>query len=415
MQVQTPTPSKSEYDKSRKMLACRWHGKEDIKAEQVPVPLITDPTDAIVRVTATSIGGSDLHMYHSKFPGLEKGDIIGHESVGVIDQVGSQVSKLKKGDRVVISPIISCGECDYCKRREWSCCETTNPSKLQEEQYGSRTCGLLGYSCKFGGYDGCQAEFVRVPFAEVNLFPIPNNITDKQAVLVSDVASSSFHANVLADTKEGDRVVVIGSGPVGLLTQMWAKARGASIVVAIDVDQSRLELAKRLYKSETINAKDTDVLEAVKKIIPGGPDKVIDCVGFRFPEEALHKTEMLLKAETDSPNIVNLAIKMVRKNGRITLIGDYVGSANQFNIGAFMEKHLTMNGGQSWPHNYSSMIFEAISSGKIDPTVVITHTFPLSKCEEAYKRCDRHEDDCMKVLLLPDDIYDQTEGARTKK
>jgi len=415
MQTQVQRPSKVKYDESRKMMACQFHSKKDVRMGQVPVPIVTDPTDVIVKVTASTVCGSDLHLYHDKIPGMMKGDILGHESIGVVDEVGPQVTKFKKGDRVVISAVIACGQCDHCKRREWSCCETTNPNEFQEKLYGSHTGALFGYSHTLGGYDGCQAEYVRVPFAEVNLFPIPNNISDKQALLIADIACTSFHGVFLADVKEGDRVVIFGCGPVGLLTQMWAKYKGASIVIAIDVDQQRLNFAHEKFQVVAINSKETDAYEAVRKLIPGGPDKVIDCVGFRFPDDVLHKTEMLVKAETDSPNIVNLAIKMVRKNGRITLIGDYVGFTNHFNIGALMEKHLTMNGGQLWPHNYYDMIFEAMASGKIDPTVVITHTFPLSKCDEAYKQFDKHEDGMIKVLILPDEIYNQTEGAKEKK
>lgn len=387
------------------MMSAQYQGKESIKVKESPVPIVTDTTDAVVKVTASTVCGSDLHLYHGLIPGMKDGDITGHESVGVINEVGPGVTKFKKGDRVVISAVVACGQCEYCKRREWSCCDTTNTSQVQEKLYGHNTGALFGYSHSFGGYDGCQAEYVRVPFADVNLFPIPEGISDRQAILVADIACTGFHGATLADVKPGDRVVVFGCGPVGLMAQMWSRYKGASIVVAIDVDQQRLDFAMNNFGVVAINSKEVDPLDKVNELIPGGPDKVIDCVGFRFPESFFHKLEMKLKLETDAPNIVNLAIKMVRKNGRITLIGDYAGYTNHFNIGAMMEKHLTMNGGQLWPHNYYQEIFDAMLSKKVNPTVVLTHTYPLSKIDEVYKKFDKHEDGMLKVFILPDSLY----------
>jgi threonine dehydrogenase-like Zn-dependent dehydrogenase len=396
------------------MMAALYNGKESVKVGQVPVPLVTDPTDAVIRVTASTVCGSDLHLYHGLIPGMKDGDIIGHESIGIVDEVGPQVKHFKVGDRVVISAIISCGQCEYCRRREWSCCETTNPQELQTELYGHHIGALFGFSRTFGGYDGCQAEYVRVPFADVNLFPIPKNITDKEAILVADIACTGFHGATLADVKNGESVVVFGCGPVGLMAQMWSHYKGASIVVAIDVDQQRLDFAKEKFGSTIINSKDEDPLEAVQRLIPGGPDKIIDCVGFRFPDGFFHKLEMKLGLETDSPNIVNLAIKMVRKNGRITLIGDYVAYTNHFNLGALMEKHLTMNGGQLWPHNYYQEIFEAMASGKVNATAVLTHTFPMSKFDEVYKKFNKHEDGILKAYILPDNLYEKLHGETSE-
>lgn len=408
METHLTKPSKVKYDHTRKMLALQFHSKENVKVGEVPVPLVTDSTDVVVKVTASTVCGSDLHLYHNLIPGMQKGDVIGHESVGIVDEVGAEVKKFKKGDRVVISAVIACGQCEYCKRHEWSCCETTNPNSAQTELYGHHTGALFGYSHMIGGYDGCQAEYVRVPFADVNLFPIPADITDKQALCVADIACTGYHGTELAKVKNGDKVVIFGCGPVGLMAQMWSKYRGASRVIAIDIDQQRIDFAKQKLGVEVINSKEENPVDAVKKLIPGGPDKIIDCVGFRFPDSLAHKIEMKLGLETDSPNIVNTAIQMVRKNGVVTLIGDYVGYTNHFNIGALMEKHLTMNGGQLWPHNYYKLIFEAMSSGKVDPTFVLTHTLPLSKCDEAYKLFDKHEKGMIKPLILPDSIFNQT-------
>lgn len=407
--TQVQVPSKAKYDESRKMMACQYHGKHDLKMGEVHVPIVTDPTDVVVKVTASTVCGSDLHLYHRKIPGMKHGDVLGHESVGIVDNVGPGVTKFKKGDRVVISAVIACGQCEYCQRKEWSCCETTNPCKFQEELYGHHTGALFGYSHTLGGYDGCQAEYVRVPFGDVNLFPIPTEVSDKQALVIADIACTGFHGTELANVSPGDNVVIFGCGPVGLMAQMWAKYRGAAKVVAIDVDAQRLSFAKDNLGVDIINGNKEDVLEASRKIFPSGPDKIIDCVGFRFPENLLHKIEQKLKLETDAPNIANTAIEMVRKNGRITLIGDYVGFTNHFNIGALMEKHLTINGGQLWPHNYYEMIFDAIKSGKVDPTFVFTHTFPLSKCDEVYKQFDKHEGGIIKPFLIPDSLMNQSE------
>jgi threonine dehydrogenase-like Zn-dependent dehydrogenase len=409
-------PSKAKYDPVRTMKSLQYQGKVNTAVKESPVPLVTDSTDAIIKVSATTICGSDLHIYHNETgPFSKKGDILGHESVGIIDDVGLDVKNFKKGDRVVISAIMACGMCEYCKRGEWSCCDITNTSPAEEAIYGHRQGAAFGYSHLLGGWDGCQAEFVRVPFADVNLFHIPQNISDSQALMIADIACTGFHGCELADVKKGDKVVIFGCGPVGLMAQMWAKFRGAETVIGIDVEDYRLEFAQSHFANHTVNAKHVNPIDAVKLLIPGGPDKVIDCVGFRFPDSLLHKVERLLMLETDSPNIVNSAIKMVRKNGRITLIGDYFGFTNHFNIGGLMEKHLTMNGGQVWPQAYHNRIFEWISAGKVDPSVVITHAFPFSKCAEAYKIFDEHKDGIIKALLLPDELYEKNKPIIKKK
>jgi len=408
MSTQIQTPSEVKRDDKRKMMSCQYDSKDSVKMREVGVPIVTDPTDVIVKVTASTICGSDLHLYHGQVPETLKGDILGHEAVGVVYEVGPNVTKVKKGDRVVISAVIACGQCDHCRSKEWSVCNTTNKSKGQAKMYGHNTAALFGYSHSFGGYDGCQAEYVRVPFADVNLFPIPKEVSDKQALVIADIACTGYHGTELAQVKTGDNVVVFGCGPVGLMAQMWSKYRGANHVIAIDIDPQRLDFAKKNFGSDTINSKEEDIFEAVKQRFPEGPNKVIDCVGFNYPDDFLHKVEKLLKVETDAPNIANAAIQMCRKNGIVTLIGDYVGYANHFNIGAMMEKHLTMNGGQLWPHNYYQLIFDAIKTGKVNPEVVFTHTFPLSKCDEAYKVFNSHEGGIIKPYLIPDEMFSES-------
>ena len=398
-------PSKSRHDETKYMKALTYNGKSSVKLMDKPVPIITDPTDVIVRVTALTLCGSDLHLYHNEIQGLHKGYILGHECVGVVDQIGTSVNTLNVGDRVVVSAVISCGKCEYCKRGEWSCCDVTNDNKQQREMYGHNTAGLFGYSDMLGGYEGCQAEFVRVPFGEVNCFKIPEKILDSQALLIADSACTGYHGTELAEIKTGDNVVVFGCGPVGLMSIMFSKYKGAKSVVAIDVDEFRLRFARDKFGVETINSKIEDPVKAIKRFFVEGPDKVIDCVGFRFPENFIHKFERSVSLETDSPNIINEAILMVRKNGKIALIGDYIGYTNHFNIGAFMEKHLSMSGGQLWPHKYYSLIFKLIEDGMIDPSVILTHIYPLSQIEKVYEKFDKHEDGIIKPMIIPDLIY----------
>jgi threonine dehydrogenase-like Zn-dependent dehydrogenase len=399
------TPSKVCYDQHRKMLSAQWFGKRSVKIMESPVPLVTDLTDAVVKVTATTVCGSDLHFYHNDISGMNKGDILGHECVGIVDDIGPDVTNFKKGDRVVVSAVIACGRCNYCKRGEWSCCETTNLSKEQRDKYGHNTSGLFGYSSQTGGYDGCQAEYVRVPYADVNLFKIPDEIPDNQALLIADSACTGLHGVELVEVQEDDNVVVFGCGPVGLMCIMWCKFKKAKSIIAIDVDAERLHFAMTKYGAIPINSKDENPVKAVRKYFLDGPDKVIDCVGFSYPDDLKHKFEKAMGLESDSPNIVNAAIEMCRKNGKIALIGVYIGFTNHFNIGAFMEKHLTMRGGQLWPHKYYSMIFNLMKQGVIDPSIIFTHLYPLSKIEEVYSMFDKHEDGMIKPLIIPDSYY----------
>ena len=398
-------PSKLRKDMINKMYGAVLTGKKKIEYQEVGRPLVTDATDAIVKILATTVCGSDLHLYNGELQmKYVQGYILGHEAVGVVLDIGSEVKNIKKGDRVVISSIIACGSCEYCLKGQTSCCDFTNISKDRETQYGHNTGGIFGYSELVGGYDGLQAELARVPYADVNLFKIPERVSDRQALMVSDIACTGYHGCELADVKEGDNVVVFGCGPVGLMTQMWCKFRKAN-VVAIDVDQQRLNFAQQRIGVNIVNSKTQDPVEVINSLIPGGPDKVIDCVGFRFPQDLLHKFERFLHLESDSPNIVNAAIKMCKKNGRIALIGDYFGSVNHFNIGALMEKHLTISGGQLWPHKYANKIFDLIQSEQIDPSFVITHTFPLSQIAEVYRKFDAHEEGMIKCLIIPDELY----------
>jgi len=301
---------------------------------------------------------------------------------------------------VVISCVIACGKCQYCEEKNFSCCDTTNPSREMEHLYGHRTAGLFGYSHLTGGYDGCQAEYVRVPLADINCLKVPIDLSDEKLILLSDVLCTAWHGCELAEIKEGDVVGVWGCGPVGLACQALCKLRGASKVIAIDDVGYRLSVAKSIG-CEVINFNEEKVIDTIQKSCPGGLSACIDCAGYRFPKSKLHKIERALNLETDSLDIINEMVIVCKKAGRIALIGDYFAYGNHFPIGPFMEKSITMRGGQVFVQKYWETLLGFIQEGKLDPTFLITHKLPFTKASEGYKMFCNHEDECVKVLLKP--------------
>jgi len=393
-------------DKTVQMKAVQWIGTTEVRVVSVPKPLITDPKDAIVKISSTSICGSDLHMYHNEVYGpegsaMQKGDILGHECMGFVESVGPDVQDIKVGDRVVVSAVIACGECFYCKEGLFSCCDCTNPNKEVEKLYGHRLSGIFGYSHLTGGYPGGQAEFIRVPLADNTLLKVPEGLKDEQAVLLSDVCCTGFHANELGNVSEGQTVGVWGCGPVGLMALAWAKYRGAKRLIAIDAVPHRLQAARNLG-AETINFAEKDVVETLHQQIPGGLDVGIDCVGFRFPKSLTHKIQRAIRLEKDTPEVLYEAIMSVRKGGVISVIGDYFGTANNFPIGALMEKAQTMRGGQVFVQKYWKTILGLIEKKEFDPSFIFTHVMPLEFAAEAYRLFDLKEDNCIKILLKPE-------------
>jgi len=391
-------------DPSKTMIALEWHGDQDVRVVERPRVMITEPKDALVRVTTTTICGSDLHLYHKEFSGLYAGDILGHECMGIVEQIGSEVKNVKVGDRVVVSAVICCGQCDYCKRGEVSLCDYTNPSKEMETMYGHRLSGIFGYSHLLGGYDGGQAEYVRVPLADNTCLKISNNnLRDEQVLFLSDIACTGWHANELGQVKKGDVVAVWGCGPVGLMAQMWAKFRGASRVIAIDCIPNRLQLAQKQLGSEIINFEQQDPIKALKELLGplNGPDVCIEAVGFRFPKSIIEKVERFAKLETDSPQVLTECILACKKGGRIACVGDYYSHCNHFPIGPLMEKYINFRGSQVFVQKYWKELLGYIEQGKVDPTFVITHTMSLDKGDVAYGMFDRKEDNCIKILLKP--------------
>jgi len=389
----------SKKDPVRTMRAVEFQGSQDVRVTTRPRPMITEPSDALIRVTTTTICGSDLHLYHHEFSGMQKGDVLGHEFMGIVEEVGPEVKNLKAGDRVVVSFSIGDGSCWYCKNGFFTCCDTTNPSSEMEKLYGHRTSGMFGYSHITGGYEGGQAEYVRVPFADVNTLKITSELPDEKLLFLSDVVCTGWFANELGGVCEGQTVAVWGCGPVGLMAQMWAKFRGAKRVIAIDAVQYRLQMAKEKLGSDIINFAECDVVQTLKSMVPGGPDVCIDAVGFRFPKSLLHKFQRALRLESDAPQVLDEAILSVRKAGTVAIVGDYYAYANQFHIGAFMEKGLTMRGGQAPVQRYWKELLGYIESGKVDPTFIITHRLLLEQAAEAYKIFDNKEDGAVKILL----------------
>jgi len=321
------------------------------------------------------------------------------EAVGIIEKVGPEVKNFKVGDRVVISAVISCGECFYCKQKQMSLCISTNPDPRLDAVYGQRLSGIFGYSHLLGGYEGCQAEFVRVPIGDVNCLKIPDTLNDAKAILLSDIACTGWHANELAEVREGQTVAVWGCGPVGLMTMMWAKFRGASRIIAIDCLPYRMQLAKDKFGAEIIDFSKTDVISTLHKLLPLGADVCIEAAGFRYSKSLIHTTQRAAQLETDTPEILTEVIKCTRNGGHIAVVGDYYNLANAFPIGALMEKGLTFRGSQVYVQKYWEQLMGYFVQGKVDPSFVISHEMPLEKTDEAYRIFDQKQDGAIKILL----------------
>jgi threonine dehydrogenase-like Zn-dependent dehydrogenase len=398
--VPTITPAQPKWNPKEKMHALIWHKKQEIQYVERPKPMITDTTDILLKVTATTICGSDLHLYSAGMPGMEDGDILGHEFMGIIEEVGSDVKNLQIGQRVVVAFDIACGKCDYCKREEYSLCDNTNPSKKIESMYGHRLSAMYGYSHLTGGVPGGQAEYVRVPLADMNCLPLPDDVSDEKALYLSDVVPTAYHGTEIAHVKQGCSVGIWGLGPVGLMTAKWCQLKKAGRIIGIDCVPERLNMAKSMG-IDVIDFSKQDVVDTIRKLVPGGLDCGIDCCGFEGTKSVQHKVEMALQLETDSSDIINEMFTAVRKAGHIGLIGVYAGWANHFPVGAMMEKALYINGGQSFTQKYWKMCLEKIRSGELDPTFIITTRAKLSDGPELYRRFYERDTGIIKVFLRP--------------
>ena len=382
------------------MQAVVWEKAKNVQVRECPEPSLEQATDAIVRVTHAGICGSDLHLYHHAVPDMHAGDILGHELVGIVERIGPEVYGINPGDRVTVAAVVACGTCWFCKEQLYSLCERTNPNHKMELVYGHHIAGALGHSGLGGGYNGGQAEYVRIPFADTGCMVLPPEITNEQGVLLSDSACTGWMAADLGEVSAGKTVAVWGAGPIGLLALAAARLQGAERVFAIDPLEHRLEAAARYCGAETINSGKHEVVATLMQLTSGrGPDVCIDAVGFRYTSSTVHRIERAVKLETDSGDVVTQALRAVRKGGNVVLIGDYVGVTNHFPIGAMMEKGITVRGGQVHVQRYRRLLTELILDGAYDPSFVVSHRLPLSRAAEAYALFDQKSDGVLKVIL----------------
>ncbi|HCJ28801.1 MAG TPA: glutathione-dependent formaldehyde dehydrogenase [Pseudomonas sp.] len=390
------------------MRALRWHGKHDIRCDNhVPDPSIEDPRDAIIKVSSCAICGSDLHLYDGFMPGMQHGDIMGHEFMGEVMEVGSANKKLKVGDRVVVPFTIVCGECDQCRRGNFSVCERTNRNKdIADKVFGHTTAGLYGYTHLTGGYAGGQAEFVRVPYADVGPVVIPDGMTDEQVLFLGDILPTGWQAAAQCDIQPTDTVAVWGAGPVGQFAIRSAIMMGAEQVICIDNVPERLSMA-RAGGAITINFDEESVLERLKELTRGkGPEKCIDSVGMeahaaRSIDSMYDRAKQALMLETDRPHVLREMIYVCRPAGIISIPGVYGGLIDKIPFGAAMNKGLTFRMGQTHVNRWTDDLLKRIQEGQIDPSFVITHSVSLEQGPEMYKTFRDKHDGCIKVVLKP--------------
>jgi threonine dehydrogenase-like Zn-dependent dehydrogenase len=389
------------------MKALCWNGIDDLGIETVPDPRVINPHDAIIRVTMSSVCGSDLHLLGGYVPMMRAGDIIGHEFIGEVVDKGSAVKKLKKGDRVVVGSVIGCGECSYCNTGAWSLCDNTNPNAFMlEKAYGATSAGIFGYSHAFGGYAGSHAQFVRVPFADHGAFKIPEGLPDEKVVFASDAFPTGYMAADMADIKPGNIVAVWGCGGVGLMAIQSAYLNGAERVIAIDRIPERLAMAEKIAGAEVLNYEKVDIQEALKEMTGGrGPDRCIDAVGMEAHSTGLDYTydriKQTLRLESDRPIVLRQAIKACRKGGTISVVGVYGGFIDKFPMGAAMNKGLTFRMGQMHAQKYIPVLLDHIENGRIDPSYLLTHLWPLEKGMEGYRMFKEKRDNCVRVVFTP--------------
>ncbi len=389
------------------MRAIVWHGKEDVRCDTVPDPKIVEHTDAIIKITSTAICGSDLHLYDGYQPTMEDGDILGHENMGEVVEVGAGVSKLKVGDRVVVPFVIACGHCWFCEHTYFSCCDNTNPNaKMAAKVMGQSPAGLFGFSHMLGGYAGGQAEYLRVPHADVGPIKIESDLADEKVLFLSDIFPTAYMAAENAEIEPGDTVAIWGCGPVAQLTIQCAWMLGAGRVIAIDHVPERLQLAAQ-SKAETINFKEEDVYDRLMEMTKGrGPDRCIDAVGCEAHgsgsfDSVLDKAKATVMLATDRAHVIRQTITCCRKQGTISVPGVYVGMIDKFPFGPAMNKGLTIRMGQTHVQRYLQPLLEKIEEGEIDPSFIITHRRALEDGPEMYKTFRDKEDGCIKVVLKP--------------
>lgn len=391
------------------MKAVCWMGTHSIEVHQVPDPQIINPHDAIIRITRTAICGSDIHLYDGYIPSMEAGDILGHEFMGIVEEVGSEVKKLRRGDRVVVPFTIACGSCMFCHKNLWSLCDNTNPNAhVAEAMYGYSGSSLFGYSHIYGGYAGGQAQYARVPFADVGPIKIENDLPDEKVLFLSDIYPTGYQGAENANIEPGDTVAVWGCGPVGLFAIASAYMLGADRVIAIDRFPERLKLARDYCGATTIDYSEdgVTVVEALRDLTGGiGPDSCIDAVGMEAHSSTLvglyDKVKQALMLETDRPFVLRQAIQAIRKGGTLSIPGVYGGVLDKVNFGAAFGKGVQMRMGQTHMQKYLKPLLERVENGEIDPSFMISHRIGIDQAPEYYKKWQAKEDGVTKIVIDP--------------
>lgn len=389
------------------MRALTWQGPNMLQVDTVPDPEIVNPKDVILKVIMSSVCGSDLHLVDGYVPTMHPGDILGHEFLGEVVETGSAVTRFSKGDRVIAISIIGCGECSHCKASNFNCCDNSNPNSPETElAYGYTCSGIFGYSHAFGGYAGSHATYIRVPYAEVNLFKVPEGVSDEQAVFVSDAVPTGYFGADQADIQRGDTVAVWGCGGVGQMAIRSAYLMGAERVIAIDRFTDRLALAEQKAGAITINYETTDVHEALLELTGGrGPDRCIDAVGMEAHgtgiEHAYDKVKQQLRLHTERGVALRQAIHSCRKAGTVSVLGVYGGLMDKFPMGAIVNKALTLRSGQQPGQRYAERIFQHILDGEMDPSYLLTHPMDLEQSPEGYKLFKHKTEQCMRAVFKP--------------
>jgi threonine dehydrogenase-like Zn-dependent dehydrogenase len=388
------------------MRAVCWHGVGEVRVEQVPDPSLLNPRDAIVRVTSTAICGSDLHLYDGYIPTMFRGDILGHEFMGEVVEVGPGVTNLSIGDRVVVPFPIACGGCFFCERQLFSLCENSNPNApLAEKMWGHSPAGIFGYSHMLGGYAGGQAEYVRVPFADVGPLRVPATLTDEQVLFLSDILPTGYMAAENCSIHPGDTIAVWGCGPVGLFAIASAMMLGAGRVIAIDRFPERLRKAESIG-AEVLDYESTDVQEALKEMTGGrGPDACIDAVGMEAHVHgfvgAYDRAKQALRLSTERPGVLRQAIQACRKGGTVSVPGVYGGFIDKLPFGAVVNKAITIKSGQTHVQRYMRPLLERIERGDFDPSFIVSHRLSLDDAAQGYEIFKNKEEECVKVVLKP--------------
>lgn len=378
------------------MKAVTFQGIKNVKVKEVPAPKIQKTDDIIVKLTSTAICGSDLHLIHDMVPNIHPDYIIGHEPMGIVEEVGPEVTKLKKGDRVIVPFNVSCGECFYCKHDLTCMCDNSNPN--------GENGGFFGYTETFGGYPGGQAEYMRVPYANFTPFKIPEDceVEDEKLLLMSDAMGTAYWSVENAGVKKGNTVIVLGCGPVGLLAQKFCWLHGAERVIAVDYIDYRLEHAKKHNKVETVNFEQHDNTgEYLREITHGGADIVIDCVGMDGKMTPMEFLGSGLKLQSGALGPFVMATQAVRKGGMIQVTGVYGGRYNAFPFGDIVNRNINIRTGQAPVIPYMPILYDLLAKGKVDPSDIITHKLPLDRAEYGYEVFDTKTDGCIKVVLKP--------------